>query len=96
MNKPFHSLDNLYNYINNAKKIDLLESHIASKEEDLKCAEQLEEIYIAIKRAGCEAFVEHTAGTCNKLSKEILKLKLEKNEVEKEMLQFELGILEEE
>jgi adenine-specific DNA methylase len=96
MNKPFHSLANLYNYINNAKKIDLLESHIASKEEDLKCAEQLEEIYIAIKRAGCEAFVEHTAGTCNKLSKEILKLKLEKNKLEKEMLQFELGILEEE
>jgi adenine-specific DNA methylase len=96
MNKPFHSLANLYNYINNAKKIDLLESRIASKEEDLKCAEQLEEIYIAIKRAGCEAFVEHTAGTCNKLSKEILKLKLEKNRLEKEMLQFELGILEEE
>jgi adenine-specific DNA methylase len=96
MNKPFHSLDNLYNYINNAKKIDLLESRIASKEEDLKYAEQLEEIYIAIKRAGCEAFVEHTAGTCNKLSKEIIRLKLEKNLIEKEMLQFALGVLEEE
>jgi hypothetical protein len=96
MNKPFHSLDNLYNYINNAKKIDLLESRIASKEEDLECAKQLEEIFVSIKRAGCEAFVEHTAGTCNRLSKEILKLKLEKNKLEKEMLQFELGILEEE
>jgi hypothetical protein len=96
MTGPFHSLDNLYNYINNAKKIDLLESRIASKEEDLKYAEQLEDIYAAIKRAGCEALVEHTVGTCNKLSKEILKLKLEKNRIEKEMLQFELGILEEE
>lgn len=96
MNKPFHSLDNLYNYINNAKKIDLLESRITSKEEDLKYAEQLEGICIAIKRAGCEAFVEHTVGTCNKLSKEILKLRLEKNKLEKEMLQFALGVLEEE
>ena len=96
MNGPFHSIDNLYNYVNNAKKIDLLESHIASKEEDLKCAKQLEEIYIAIKIAGCEAFVEHAVGTCNKLSKEILKLKLEKNKLEKEMLQFALGVLEEE
>ena len=94
MNEPFHSLDNLYNYINNAKKIDLLESRIASKEEDLECAKQLEEIFVSIKRAGCEAFVEHTAGTCNRLSKEILKLKLEKNLIEKEMLQFALGFLE--
>ena len=96
MNEPFHSIDNLYNYINNAEKISLLESQIESKEEDLKCARQLEEIYIAIKRAGCEAFIEHTVGTCNKLSKEILKLKIEKNKIEKEMLQFALGVLEEE
>lgn len=94
MNEPFHSLDNLYNYINNAKKIDLLESRIASKEEDLECAKQLEEIFVSIKRAGCEVFIEHTAGTCNRLSKEILKLKLEKNLIEKEMLQFALGVLE--
>lgn len=96
MTKPFHSIDNLYNYINNVEKISLLESQIESKEEDLKCAKQLEEIYAAIKRAGCEAFVEHTVGTCNKLSKEILKLKLKKNLIEKEMLQFALGVLEEE
>lgn len=96
MNEPFHSINNLYNYVNNAQKIDLLESRIASKEEDLKCAKQLKEIYAAIKSVGCEALVEYTVGTCNKLSKEILKLKLEKNKLEKEILQFALGVLEEE
>ena len=92
MTNKFHSLANLYTYIQNAKKIDLLESQIKSKEADALHFEELQVIYDLM---GADYMIEDAAKKCNQVTKEVLKLKIQKNQVEREMLEFELGTLEE-
>lgn len=93
MTNKFHSLDNLYTYIQNAKKIDFLESQIAIKEDDLNHFNSMQVMYETL---GLEMLVEDTVKRYNKIAKEKIKLQLKKNLVEREMLEFELGVLEEE
>lgn len=91
METRIHNVSNLYNYINNSRQMENLDRQIAQKEEELELLEQLEGTYGKLGVAALFGSVEKY----NKLKREILKLQLVRNSVEREILWFELGTLEE-
>ena len=91
METRIHNVSNLYNYINNSRQMENLDRQIAQKEEELELLEQLDKTYGKLGVAALFGSVEKY----NKLKREILKLQLVRNSVEREILWFELGTLEE-
>lgn len=87
METPFHTADNLYKFLVNARQMANLDRQIVSKEEELKYLEQLEEIYAKI----CNPAPFDTARRHSALVLEIMLLKIERNKVERKILEFELG-----
>lgn len=90
MKTRVHSVNNLYTFIQNVQIKDNLDARIANKEEDLARITNLEALY---KNLGCEQMLDVSAKSYNKLATEISLLKLERNEVEKQILEFELQAL---
>lgn len=90
MKTQVHSANNLYTFIQNIQIKDDLDTRIANKEEDLSRITNLEALY---KNLGCEQMLDVSAKNYNKLTTEITLLKLERNKVEKQILEFELGAL---
>ena len=87
METRIHTATNLYTYIKNARHMENLERQIASKEEELELLDQLEELH---GKLGISSLFG-THAKYNSLKVEILKLQIAKNNVEREMLEFELG-----
>jgi hypothetical protein len=88
-----HSLDSLSVYLVNAQKMTDLEAQIKHKEAELRSLEQLEEIYADL---GAESMLDAVAKRENDATVELLKLQLQRNSVEREMLLFELMAVVEE
>lgn len=85
-----HSVNNLYTFIQNVQIRDDLDARIANKEEDLTYIANLEALY---KDLGCEQMLDVSAKSYNQLITELTLLKLERNKVEKQILEFELHAL---
>lgn len=85
-----HSADSLYSFIKNARQIERLDSQIKSKEKELKYLEQLEEIY---EHLGCNSAPLSTANRYTKTALQLVQLRLERNKIERQILEFELGVL---
>lgn len=82
-----HSLDSLSVYLVNAQKTADLETQIKHKEAELRFLEQLEEIYADL---GAEGMLDAVVKRENDATVELIKLQLQRNSVEREMLLFEL------
>ena len=91
METRIHNVNSLYTYIDNSRQMEDLDCQIASKEKELKLLAQLEETYG--KFGVREVF--GTAARSNKVRKEILKLQLVRNKLERQILWFELAALSE-
>jgi hypothetical protein len=93
-NKPSETrntaADNLYNFILNSQKISKLEAQIENKEEDLESLSTLISFYDDLNYT---SLAEAAVNKYNKLSEEIILLKLELNNLEKQTLLFELDAL---
>ena len=85
-----HSADSLYSFIKNSRQIERLDSQIKSKEEELKYLNQLEEIY---EHLSCNPAPFSTASRYTKTALQLVQLKLERNKIERQILEFELGAL---
>lgn len=87
METRFHSVDNLYNFIQNVRQMENLDAQIASKEEELKYLNQLDEIYTKLfNPAPFETAQQYTTAAV-----ELTLLKLRRNKLEKKILEFEFG-----
>lgn len=87
METRFHSVDNLYNFIQNVRQMKNLDAQIASKEEELEYLDQLDEIYAKLfNPAPFETARQYTTAAV-----ELTLLKLKRNKLEKKILEFELG-----
>jgi hypothetical protein len=82
-----HTADNLYNFIQNARQMENLDAQIASKEEELKYLDQLDEIYAKLFNPA----PFDTARQYTKVALELTLLKLKRNKLERKILEFELG-----
>lgn len=91
MGTRVHNVNSLYTYIDNSRQIEDLDCQIASKKEELKLLGQLEETY---GKFGVQD-VFGTAMRSNKVMKEILRLQLIRNNLERQILGFELAVLSE-
>lgn len=89
METRIHNVTNLYNYIDNSRQVENLDRQIASKEEELELLDQMEKLYGKLGVSALFGSVEKY----NKLKKDILKLRLVRNSVEREILWFELSAL---
>ena len=92
METRIHNVTNLYNYIDNSRQMENLDCQIKQKEAELELLDQLEQTYGKLGVSALFGSVEKY----NKLKKEILKLRLVRNSLEREVLWFELGALLEE
>jgi hypothetical protein len=91
MGTRVHNVNSLYTYIDNSRQMEDLDCQIASKNGELKLLEQLEETY---GKFGVRDVFGTTARS-NKVRKEILKLQLVRNTLERQILWFELTALSE-
>jgi hypothetical protein len=82
--------DNLYNFIVNADSRAKLEAQIEQYEEDLKYLSDLAEMF---NNLGYNEIAEDVIRRYNSRSEKILLLKLKVNELDKQMLLFELEAL---
>lgn len=93
-NQPLNSqmslADNLYNFIVNADSRAKLEAQIEQYEEDLKYLSDLAEMF---DNLGYNEMAEDARCRYNSRSEKILLLKLKVNELDKQMLLFELEAL---
>ena len=87
MTTRIHTADNLYTYAQNARQMKNLDAQIASKEEELRHLDRLSEIYAEL---AISALLD-TASQYVKVALELTQLKLERNELEKQILEFELA-----
>ena len=88
METLIHTVNNLYNFVENARQMENLDRQIKSKEADLKYFEQAINMY---ERLRCDSMVEETLKRVSKIYQDILILKLGRISLEKEMLEFELA-----
>lgn len=91
MGTRVHNVNSLYAYIDNSRQVEDLDLKIASKNEELKLLGQLEETY---GKLGVQE-VFGTVERSNKVRKEILRLQLVRNTLERQILWFELSALSE-
>jgi hypothetical protein len=91
MGTRVHNVNSLYAYIDNSRQVEDLDLKIASKNEELKLLGQLEETY---GKLGVQE-VFGTIERSNKVRKEILRLQLLRNTLERQILWFELSALSE-
>ena len=91
MGTRVHNVNSLYAYIDNSRQVEDLDLKIASKHEELKLLGQLEETY---GKLGVQE-VFGTIERSNKVRKEILRLQLLRNTLERQILWFELSALSE-
>lgn len=91
MGTCIHNVNSLYTYIDNSRQMEDLDCQIASKNDELKLLEQLGETY---GKLGVRD-VFGTAARSNKVRKEILRLQLVRNTLERQILWFELAALSE-
>jgi hypothetical protein len=91
MGTRVHNVNSLYAYIDNSRQVEDLDLRIASKNEELKLLGQLEETY---GKLGVQE-VFGTIARSNKVRKEILRLQLVRNTLERQILWFELSALSE-
>lgn len=91
MGTRVHNVNSLYAYIDNSRQVEDLDLKIASKNEELKLLGQLEETY---GKLGVQE-VFGTIERSNKVRKEILRLQLLRNTLERQILWFELAALSE-
>ena len=91
MGTRVHNVNSLYAYIDNSRQVEDLDLRIASKNEELKLLGQLEETY---GKLGVQE-VFGTIERSNKVRKEILRLQLLRNTLERQILWFELAALSE-
>ncbi len=87
METRIHTADNLYNFIKNARQMENLELQIASKEEELKHLDQLDEIYAKLFNPA----PFETARQYARVALELTLLRLKRNKLERKILEFELG-----
>lgn len=88
-----HTVDNLYTFITNSRKMDDLDAQIKQKVDLLKHLEQLEKIY---EDLGKETMLDKTTECYNRVLADILTLQLRRNKLEREILMFQLKALFEE
>ena len=91
MGTRVHNVNSLYTYIDNSRQMEDLDCQIASKNEELKLLAQLEETYGKFGVRDVFGTIERS----NKVRKEILKLQLVRNTLERQILWFELTALSE-
>lgn len=89
MTTRIHTADNLYTYVQNARQMKNLDAQIASKEEELRRLDRLDEIYAEL---AISALLD-TASQYVKVALELTRLKLERNELERRLLEVELAVL---
>ena len=89
MTTRIHTADNLYTYTMNARQMKNLDAQIASKEEELRHLDRLDGIYAEL---AISALLD-TASQYVKVALELTQLKLERNELERRLLEFELAVL---
>ena len=83
-----HTADNLYTYVQNARQMKNLDAQIASKEEELRHLDRLDSIYAEL---AISALLD-TANQYVKVALELTQLKLERNELERQLLEMELAV----
>ena len=91
MGTRVHNVNSLYAYIDNSRQMEDLDCQIAQKEEELELLGQMEKTYG--KLGVLEVF--GTVARSNKVRKEILRLQLVRNTLERQILWFELAALSE-
>ena len=92
MTASIHTPNNLYNYIKKTQNITVLKTKIKEKEEELS---RVEEFINNQESLGFKAIADVFSKSYNKLMEEIILLKLELNQFEKQTLLFELIALRE-
>lgn len=88
MKTHLHTPSNLYAYINKVRQNANMAAEIAKKEEEL---DLLTEAIDKYEEAGFTAVTELLSKTYNEKYKDLLLLKLNANELENEILTFELA-----
>ena len=89
MTTRIHTADNLYTYVQNARQMKNLDAQIASKEEELRYLDRLDSIYAEL----AISVLLDTASQYVKVALELTQLKLERNELERQLLEMELAVL---
>lgn len=89
MTTRIHTANNLYTYITNARQMKNLDAQIVSKEEELRHIGRLDWIYAELSISD----LLDTASQYVKVALELTRLKLERNELERQLLEFELAVL---
>ena len=89
----FSKASSFHGFVDNLAKIGKLNAQIKAKEETLDALETAISVYDSI---GTTVFAELTAAQYNKLREEVLKLRLKRNELERQTLLFELNSLKDE
>ena len=89
MTTRIHTAENLYTYVQNARHMKNLDAQIASKEEELRYLDHIDEIYAKLT----DPMLFETSGRYVKVALELTELKLQRNELERQLLEFELAAL---
>ena len=89
MTTRIHTADNLYSFIQNARQKENLDAQIASKEEELRYLDHINEIYAKLT----DPTLLDTSGRYVKVALELTELKLQRNKLERQLLEFELAVL---
>ena len=89
MTTRIHTADNLYSFIQNARQKENLDAQIASKEEELRYLDHIDEIYAKLT----DPAPFDTSGRYVKVALELTELKLQRNKFERQLLEFELAAL---
>ena len=89
MTTRIHTAENLYTYVQNARQMKNLDAQIASKEEELRHLDHIDEIYAKL----FNPVPFDTADRYTKVALELTELKLQRNELERQLLEFEFAAL---